>query len=140
MKLPNILYREFFQDPLAIIRICTGIGLIIHGIYIFNSDYMAGHAAIFEGQYNLPTAMAYISRAAEFLIGILLVLGLFTRFAALILIINMLVATFYVLKGDIMAVDNYQAQLSWLYVIIGFTLFVSKPTAYSLDKRMRENF
>ena len=72
----------------------------------------------------------------ELVLGILLMLGLFTRIAAIMLIINMGVATFYALGGDILSTENYQAQLSWFYLLIGVAIFVSGPTAYSLDERM----
>lgn len=138
MKKNHILYRTLFNHPMTIIRICTGVGFIIQGLNVLNSGYMDGHVSIFADFHNLPMpeALAYLSKGGELVLGILLVLGLFTRVAALMLIINMTVATFYALGGDIFSTENYQAQLSWFYLIVGFAIFVSGPTAYSLDERM----
>ncbi len=138
MSKSNILYKPFFKDPMTIIRICTGIGFVLQGMNVFSSGYMDGHTAIFESMHELPMPglLAYLSKGGEFLAGVLLVLGLFTRPAALFLMINMLVATFYALGGDIFSTENYQAQISWFYVIVSFAIFLSGPTAYSLDERM----
>lgn len=138
MKGNDLLFRAFFAHPMSIIRICTGIGFIIQGLNVLNADYMAGHIAIFEGQHGLPMSngLAYISKGGELLLGVMLLLGLYTRIAALILIINMLVATFIALGGDILSTENYQAQLSWIYVIIGFAIFVSAPTRWSMDEKL----
>ncbi len=136
MKASNLLFRPLFEHPLTIIRICTGIGFIIQGMNVFHSGYMDGHVSIFADLHQLPMPelMAYLSKGGELVLGILLVLGLFTRIAALMLMINMAVATFYALGGDILSTENYQTQISWFYFIVGFAIFVSGPTAYSLDK------
>ncbi len=138
MPKANLLYKPLFKDPMTIIRICTGIGFIIQGINVFSSGYMDGHIAIFENMHELPVPgfLAYLSKGGEFLAGVLLVLGLFTRPAALFILFNMLVATFYALGGDILGTENYQEQLSWVYAIIAFAIFLDGPSAYSLDEKM----
>lgn len=138
MNKTSLLFRPLFEHPMTIIRICTGIGFIIQGINVFSSDYMVGHISIFSDFHNLPIPeiLAYLSKGGELLLGILLVLGLFTRAAALILMINMAVATFYALDGNIFSTTNYQTQISWFYLLVGFAIFVSGPTAYSLDKKL----
>jgi len=140
MRKDSILFRPFFEHPMTIIRICTGIGFIIQGLNVFHSGYMIGHISIFSDLYHLPAPeiLAYLSKGAELLLGIMLVLGAFTRVAALMLMINMAVATllnYYSLDGNIFSTEDYQTQLSWFYMIIGFAIFVSGPTAYSLDEK-----
>jgi putative oxidoreductase len=138
MKKTNILFRPLFEHPLSIIRICIGIGFIIQGLNVFSGGFMDGHISIFSGMHNLPMPefLAYLSKGGELTFGIMLVLGLFTRLAAFMLIINMAVATFYALGGDILSIENYQAQLSWFYLLVGIALFLSGPTAYSLDEKL----
>ncbi len=142
MDLKKLLFQPLFKHPMTIVRICTGIGFLIQGANVFNSGFMEGHIAIFEGFYNLPAPefLAYISKGGEFVIGLLLVLGLFTRAAALFLMINMAVATFHALGGDILSTENYQAQLSWFYLIIGFAIFINGTTKYSIDERLEEKW
>ena len=131
----TFLNRPLLKQPLALLRIWLGIAFIIHGLPgIFDADYMAGHTGMME-LYNipLPEITAYLSKGGELLAGLLLLVGLFTRFGTSIIIINMLVATFIALRGDIFG--DFQAEISFTYLLIAIVLFVSAPTAFSLDER-----
>ncbi len=132
----SILHRPFFKEPLTILRIWLGIAFISHGLPgIFNGDYMAGHAGMME-LYNipLPSLTAYLSKAGELLSGLLLLLGLFTRVGAFLVIIIMLVATFFAMQGNIFG--DFQAEISFTYLLIAVALFLNSSTAYSLDRMM----
>lgn len=66
---------------------------------------------------------------AEFGCSILIFLGLFTRLASLLLIINMCVALFLVL-----GLSGWGAQeLAAIYLLIYLTLFYTGPGKFSLD-------
>ena len=120
--------------PLTILRVWLGIAFIMHGIPgIFNADFMAGHIGMME-VYNIPapTIMAYLSKGGELLAGILLLFGIFTRLGALIVIINMTVATFLAMRGDIF--EDFQAQMSFTYLIIGVAILIGGVTTYSVDR------
>lgn len=137
MESTQLQNLSLLKQPLTLLRIWLGIAFIIHGLPgIFDGDYMAGHAGMME-LYNIPfpELTAYLSKGGELLAGILLLLGLFTRFATLIIIINMLVATFIALRGDIFG--DFQAEISFTYLLIAVVLLFSGPTALSLDKRLR---
>ncbi len=136
MNLRNLLHQSFFEHPMFLLRIWLGVAFIMHGLPgVFDADYMAGFAGFMES-YGIPfpTLMAYISKGAELICGILLLVGLFTRFASLALICNMLVATFFAMRGDIFG--DFQAELSFTYLIISLAVFLSKPTIYSLDNML----
>jgi putative oxidoreductase len=79
-------------QPLAllILRLVLGIIMIGHGY----SKVFGGlhHHVQMVSSLGLPGWLAYFSAAAEFLGGILVILGLLTRFAALAIAINMVVA------------------------------------------------
>jgi putative oxidoreductase len=79
-------------QPLAllILRLVLGIIMIAHGY----SKVFGGlhHHVQMVSSLGLPGWLAYFSAAAEFLGGILVVLGLFTRFAALAITIDLVVA------------------------------------------------
>ncbi|MBD2748561.1 DoxX family protein [Microvirga sp. BT688] len=68
-----------------ILRITLGILFLAHAGLKFFVFTPAG-AAQFFGSLGLPPALAYLTIAAEALGGIALILGLFTRWASLVLI------------------------------------------------------
>jgi putative oxidoreductase len=79
-------------QPLAllILRLVLGIIMIGHGY----SKVFGGlhHHVQMVSSLGLPGWLAYFSAAAEFFGGILVILGLLTRFAALAIAIDMVVA------------------------------------------------
>lgn len=136
MTQSNLLQRPFFKQPLTILRIWLGIAFIAHGLPgIFNPDYMAGHTGMMElYDIPLPAITAYLSKGGELLSGILLFLGLFTRLGAVIVIINMFVATFFAMRSNIFG--DFQAEISFTYLLIALAIFLKGSTAFSLDSMM----
>ncbi len=80
-------------------------------------------------KYSAPEMMVYIGKAAELLAGVLLMLGLFTRLAALILIFAMLYIAFFVSEGRIW----YEEQHPFLFVLFGIVFFFTGGGKWSLD-------
>ncbi len=135
MNTSQLLHRSFLKDPLLIFRLWLGLTFINHGLPgIFNADYMAGFAG-FLRTIDMPFAalMAYISKGGEFICGSFLLLGLFTRFAAIFVIIDMTIATFFALRGDIF--DDFQAEISFIYLLMGIVFALHGSTSYSLDRQ-----
>jgi putative oxidoreductase len=100
-------------QPVALLLLRAALGLIFisHGY-----PKLAGTGANMQGffvQHGLPGAFVYISGILEVFGGILLVLGLFTRVAALLLAMEMAVAIWKVhsLKGYL-AVHEYEFPLA----------------------------
>ncbi len=142
LRKPNIeqmetaIQKNNYELPLTILRIWLGIAFIMHGLPgIFNADFMAGHVGMME-YYNIPAPgiMAYLSKGGELLAGLLLLFGIFTRFGALIVIINMTVATFLAMRGDIF--EDFQAQMSFTYLVMGVAILIGGVTSFSLDRLM----
>jgi putative oxidoreductase len=69
---------------------------------------------------------------AEVVCAGLLTLGLFTRLAALALVINFGVASFMVLKGQ----DLAHRESALVYLIVFFALLLTGPGKYSVDGAM----
>src|SRR5579875_2103244 len=67
---------------------------------------------------------------AEFFASALLVLGLLTRFAALVLVINMNVAFFIVMKHN----PTGPGELPFVYLMAYVVLLLAGPGRFSLDK------
>jgi len=69
---------------------------------------------------------------AEVLCSALLVLGLFSRFAALVLVINFSVVLFLVIKGQ--PLETQQVAISYMAVFVA--LLLTGPGKYSVDGAM----
>ena len=101
------------------------------------------YAATFPGR-GLPTLLAYIAVPAEFFGGLALMFGFATRYAALIMTIFMLVATFSSHRyWDVTDAAARRAQDSNFYknmAILGgiFFLFVCGAGRFSLDAWLRK--
>jgi putative oxidoreductase len=97
---------------LLILRVALGIIFISHGYP------KLAHAGAMHGmftQHGLPGYFETIAGVLELFGGALLILGLFTRAAALLLTLEMAVAIWKVhSSGGIMAVHNYEFPLALL--------------------------
>ncbi len=94
-----------------------------------------GGMAHFQGflvTLGIPGWMAYVSAYAEFLGGILLIVGLLTRFAAFAIFINMMVAVLKVtLKNGLMGPEGYEFGLT--LAAMAFALIFFGGGSISLD-------
>ena len=93
-----------------------------------------GAAVGLAGIHFAPTFWGFCAMAAEFGGGILLVLGLFTRPAAALILITMCVASGqHLSRGEGMSEASHAIELG---VVMGSLLFLG-PGRYSLDARLR---
>jgi putative oxidoreductase len=136
MTLPTFLHKPIFKSPLALIRIWLGVTFIHHGIPgIFSADFMDGHIGMMEFfDMPMPILMAYLSKGIELFAGICLLLGLFTRLAAGLIALSMLVAIVTALSGGIF--DDWQEEISFTYFILALALFLKGSTDFSLDRQL----
>ena len=99
--------------PFALLwlRVALAIIFFYHG---YQRLFGAPAAAIAFLPTGLPPAVAYTAGSLEVLAAILLVLGLLTRIAALLLAVEMAVALYRVdiPAGGIYAVNNYELSLA----------------------------
>ena len=123
------------------LRIMTGLILFVAGagkvLGWFGGFGMEMTLSMFQSNLNLSAFWAYVSSYAELIGGFLLLIGLFTRFAALVLFINMLVAVVLITlarttskrmpsdaaKHKRMAIFNFVA----LVVIVAVVLLSGRP-------------
>lgn len=125
---------------ITLLRVIVGVVFIMHGgqkLFVWG---LSGVAGAF-GQMGLPapTLMAVLATAAEFLGGILLVVGLLTRLAALPLAVTMLVALFVAhLSGGFFAPDGFE------YVLVLFVASISLallgPGALAVDNVLEARY
>ncbi len=124
-------------QPLGLLLLRVALGLIFfsHG-YPKLAHSAAGMQAFFV-QHGLPGYFVYMSGVLEVFGGILLVLGLFTRAAALLLAIEMGVAIWKVHSGGgYLAIHNYEFPLAILTA--SFALATVGAGAVSLDQPLFE--
>ena len=90
------------------------------------------HNAHFIGGLGMPAWLGYVSAVTEFLGGICLLLGLFTRLFAFLIAVNMLVAIFAVTihKGYL------GAELSIELAVMALLLLFTGPGKAALDRRL----
>ncbi|RFS21900.1 DoxX family protein [Chitinophaga silvatica] len=119
------------ENWLILIRIIAGLLIMVHGMGTFNPIHMKGNIDwLTDLHFPAPTFMAYLGKGSEFIGGILLILGLLTRFAATVLVINMSVITFIMGSGKIFTED----QPPFLLLILFVYLLIMGGGNYSLDK------
>jgi putative oxidoreductase len=124
-------------QPLGLLLLRLALGLIFfsHG-YPKLAHSGAGMQGFFI-EHGLPGYFVYISGVLEVFGGILLVLGLFTRAAALLLAIEMGVAIWKVhSSGGYLAIHNYEFPLAMLTA--SFALATVGAGVVSLDHPLFE--
>ena len=118
------------------IRIIVGGFLIYHGFEMFDTPVMNEYFKwdMFKDS-RLARTLVYGGKVAELLSGVLLVLGLFTRLACIILICTLGYIAFFVGQGKIW----YEDQYPFLFVVIGLIFIFTGPGAFCLDNVIFKN-
>ena len=119
---------------LLALRIVLGIIMIGHGYpKVFGGLSEHVHHV---SNLGLPGWLAYCSAAAEFLGGILVLIGLLTRVAALTILINMSVAIWKVhWKNGLLGNGGYQFPLSLAAIAFALILLGAGPIALDSIRR-----
>lgn len=121
------------QVSLAIFILRLGFALLLipHG-YNKLQSFLAGDHDFPDPLHISPAGSQALTIFAEFFCALLLILGLFTRLSAIILIVCMLIIAF-VIHGEDPLGDKEQ---SLLYLIGFVVVFLTGPGKYSLDARL----
>lgn len=131
----NLLQLRFLPSSvdlgLLVLRLSFGLGLVaLHGwgklgTYAERSQRFADPFGI-----GSPASLA-LAIFAEVVCAILITLGLFTRAAALVCVINMSVAFFYAHGGRLTGQGN--GELAFAYLTAFLVLLIAGAGRYSLD-------
>ena len=129
--------RKFFSSEplwldmgLLIIRLITGALMIYHGWEVFDAEKMNGYAKwMTDLGFPSPALMAYLGKGSELIGGILLLIGWFTRPAAILLAITMLAVAFGMGHGKIFTDDQHP----FLFVVIALVFVYTGAGKYSVD-------
>jgi putative oxidoreductase len=113
-------------------RLALALSMTVHGYQKVVPHGALHHFAHYVATLGLPYWLGYVSAFTEFIGGILLAIGLFTRLAAALVAINMLVALFTVGIHQGFGIYNYILALA----AIAIMLTVCGAGALSLDRRI----
>lgn len=124
------------NSGLALVRITIGMFLIYHGWEIFSAEKMNEYLKwdMFKESAS-GKILVYAGKGAELLSGILLLLGLLTRIACIILICTMVYIAFFLGNGKIWYDDQYP----FLFALFGLVFIFTGPGALSVDKMISGN-
>jgi putative oxidoreductase len=125
-------YNELgWNIGLLILRLAFGYAMLLQGIIKLRGYGIAEskHNVEFMNQLFGSPFDGYLVIFAEFFCAIFLMLGLFTRYATLALVITMGVAFFKYHHSSI--VDG---ETSFLYLAAFFCLILTGPGKYSIDR------
>lgn len=124
-----------------VLRLALGAIFILHGsqkvFAAFGGSGIQGFSGMLSGLgFSPATFWAYLAAYAELLGGICLVLGAYTRIAALLVSIVMLVAIFkvHLSKGFFLAKGGYEYALLILFACVALMLLGAGK--YSLIKKL----
>jgi putative oxidoreductase len=108
-----------------ILRVALGAMLLMHGISKLETG--VGGISGLLAAHGLPTVLAYLVFVAELLAPLLLILGVYTRPAAWIIVIDMLVAIGLVHLKDLWMLGRNGG---WARELEGFYLFSALAVAF----------
>jgi len=119
-------------QPLAqfLMRIVLGAIMIAHGFHkVFGGFH---HHMDTVGSLGLPSWLAFLSAGTEFFGGIALVLGLFTRFFAAAMVIEMAVAIWKVhFKNGLVGQGGYEFPLALATIAFALLCFGGGPWGFN---------
>ena len=123
---------------LLVLRLGLGAMFIFHGApKMFGGVETWGKLGMAMGTFGinfLPAFWGFLSAVAEFLGGILIILGLFFRPACMLLTINMIVATsMHLNRGDGLGGASHAIEDG----IVFLSLILIGPGKYSLDEKLK---
>jgi putative oxidoreductase len=125
-------HGDVFMD---LVRIYLGVGLFFKGVsFMFNREYLIGLMDRVDNLWFAPAAAAHIIIPAHIAGGILLALGLLTRFAAILQIPVVLGAIFYLYMPRMMQIEYRQnLEFSMLVLFLLVLMAIFGAGRWSLD-------
>lgn len=115
---------------LLILRVFAGLFMAFgHGFGKFNKFFSGDEIKFLDFLGIGMSASLFLAMSAEFFFALFIVVGLFTRFSSIFLIVTMFVAAFIAHGGDPFG----KMEMSLLYLTIFTTLFFTGGGKYSVS-------
>ncbi len=116
----NLLHNDAFGK--LIIRLSVGILILFHGAAkVLHPDTLGFISSMLEGA-GLPDALAYGVYVGEIIAPLMIVLGVYCRLGALVVVVNMLFAIWLAHADDIFSLTDHGG---WALELQGFYLFTA---------------
>ena len=120
---------------LTLVRIIVGVVFLVHGsqkLFVFGLGGITGFFT--QAGIPLPMVAAPVVTFVEFLGGIALILGVFTRIAAILIAIDMMGAIAFVHgKNGFFLPTGYEYALTLL--VLNIALAIGGPGEYAIESR-----
>jgi putative oxidoreductase len=121
---------KFVSGSMGALRMLTGLLMTYHGLEVFSPEKMEMYKG-WEVVKQLPVGnvLVYLGKYGELAGGILLTLGLFARWAALVLAAIMFFICFFIGNGRFW----YEDQHPFLFAMMTLVFAIYGPGAWALD-------
>ena len=116
-----------------LLRVVLGLLILAHGIGKIKSG--PGMIVDLVVQHHLPAFVGYLVYIGEVVAPALLIVGLFTRAAAAIIVINMIFAVLLVHAGELFSMEKsggYALELQALYLVTAIVVALIGAGRYSI--------
>ena len=132
------LSKDFMRDNdlgLLVLRVSTGGLMLFHGY----SKLINGVGPIGDmlASMGLPSFIAYGTLLVELVAAMFIVLGLWTRAAAVAMVVNMIIAILMVHTGDIFSLTpqgGWAIELPMLYLLPALALALTGGGCYAMTR------
>jgi putative oxidoreductase len=118
-----------------VLRLALGLLVLFHGVSkVFGGPALAFVVGV-SAKAGLPSAFGYLVYIGEVVAPLLLILGVWTRVGALILIINMIVAVLLVHTGQLFTLNSsggYGLELQAMYLFSAVAVMLLGAGRYSV--------
>lgn len=122
--LPSIKYLPILG--MTVIRIFTGWLILRYGLELFHIDDVLN--LLKDANFPFPVVSGYAAKIIEFVGGICLIIGLFTRWVTLPLMVVMYGVIYTTANGNIL-----EGQFSFLFMLLFAVFFIHGAGDWSVD-------
>ena len=119
-----------------LLRLTVGVLVLLHGLAKVTGG--VGGIANMLGGVGLPAALAYGVYIGEVLAPLLVLIGFYSRIAALVIVVNMLFAIGLVHMDDIFRFTNtggWALELQACFLLMALAIALIGPGRYAVNRR-----